>query len=278
MADSNPQSSPENVRLRATDNDPDLGVHVVTEYLFCERAGVIAHEAGFSDNGQETRSIRLGYLPRYDEREIERKLGIVFMSLLWGTGAAILSMVICGLLALTVWPLAILACWLLLLVTIAGVAYGLVISFLLTARLSEARGAKPLEPAFDGAGKVPVDWWQLLAAGYEAQSWPEPLTAAEWKLSGNPWQVLVRGETYIPVFLWRSKNREPHKQHFARMAAYCELLRLAAWGNSPYGVILYAGTTDGIAIPNSPKAQEALADGVRGMRQLLRLVATGPLS
>jgi len=277
MSDSNQQGSQENKRLRATENDPDLGVHVVTEYMFCERAGVIAHESKFKDNGQEIRPVRLGYIPRYDEREIEKKLGLVFMWLLWGVGASVLGIVVCGVLALTVWPLTVLGCWLLLLLTIAGVTYGLVITFQLTSRLSKARGAKPKEPTFNGAGEVPVDWWQLLAAGYEAQLWPDQLSLPEWKLHGSPWRVLVRGETYIPVFLWHSKKRKLHKQHFARMAAYCELLRIAAWGNSPYGVILFSGSTDGIAIPNTEVSRDALADGVRGMRQLLRLIATGPL-
>jgi len=65
----------EDRRLLATAHDPELGVHVVGEFLYCPRAGVIAYEADYSDAGLDQRSIRLGYLPRYTVQAITALIG-----------------------------------------------------------------------------------------------------------------------------------------------------------------------------------------------------------
>lgn len=264
-------------RLVATAKDAALGVHTASEFLYCPRAGVISYEAGKHDSGEEVRSIRLGYLPNYDLKRIAAEIGRISLLLVLGIAISAGGIVIAGLLAITVWPAAILICWLLFLVLLVGVPCGLWFLLLLTYRHSQAVGAQPKEPEFDGDGAVPADWWGLIAAGYELRQWPDVLTIPEWKLSGRPWRVLTRGETYVPVFLRRSDRRELFKQHYARVAAYCELLKQSAWGDSPFGVILYAATVDAVAIPHTPVANEALIEGVRGMRHLVQVVASAPM-
>ncbi len=259
----------EDRRLVASGHDDPLGVHVITEFLFCPRAGVIAHESEESDRGQDTRPIRLGYLPRYDQARIAEAIGRITMYLIGGVVGGLLSIGLCGILTLTVSPTFLIGCWLLLLVLVVGVATGCWALVVLTHRHSRAAGAKPKEPKFDGDNPTAADWWGLIAAGFELRIWPDPLEDSEWKLAGRPWRVLVRGETYVPVFLRNSDNRKLHKQHFARMAAYCQLLQRQAGGESPFGVILYAKTQDAVAIPNSGAAHRALADGAAGMRRLL---------
>ncbi len=262
-------------RLIANRHDESLGVHVITEFLFCPRAGVIAHESEESDHGQDIRSVRLGYLPRYEQARIAEAIGRITMYLIGGIVCSVLTIGLFGILAFTVSPAFLLVCWLLLVVLIAGLAVGVWALAVLTYRHSQAVGAKPKEPEFDSDRPASVDWWGLIAAGFELRIWPDPLLDNEWKLAGRPWRVLVRGETYIPVFLRNSDNRKLHKQHYARMAAYCELLRRRAGGVSPYGVVLYAGTQDAIAIPNSRSAQRALADGAAGMRRVVPNLKSG---
>jgi hypothetical protein len=126
-------ATPDN-RLLAAGNDPDLGVHVVTEFLYCPRAGVITYEEKSDDHGEETRSIRLGYQPKYDLKKIAEEIGRVTMLLLVGIGAVTAGILVAGLLAVTIWPWAIVVCWLLFLALLVGVPYGLWVLLQLTYR------------------------------------------------------------------------------------------------------------------------------------------------
>ena len=57
----------------ARPDDPALGVHVLTEFLFCQRAGLLTWEKREPDPGQE-RDPHLNYLPDYFIREITEAL------------------------------------------------------------------------------------------------------------------------------------------------------------------------------------------------------------
>ena len=104
----------------------------------------------------------------------------------------------------------------------------------------------PAEPHLASHQDENVNWWQLLAAGFEA-SIPPTYTLNQLGLAGRPWRVLRRGSTVVPVYRARQLNNiKP--QHRIRIAAYCLLIREAAVDDSPYGIVLGPTGYDGIAI------------------------------
>jgi hypothetical protein len=78
------------------------------------------------------------------------------MLLLAGIGAATAGILVAGLLTLTIWPWAIVVCWLLFLGLLVGVPYGLWVMLQLTYRHAKSVGAKPKEPVFTDGKAVMV--------------------------------------------------------------------------------------------------------------------------
>lgn len=259
-------------RLQASEDDKWVTVRTVSQHLFCHRAGVITHESRQEDAGFEGRPIRLGYLPRYDLREIESMIGK------WMTASVIGSIagaLVVALLCLAAWVfdprLLVLAAAVLLALAFGAVA-ALSVLFVLVWRLNNAKHAVPQEPDFTSNTAVLVDWWGLQAAGFESQEWPGILKRDAWRLTGKPWGVLARGRQRIPVFFDTSDRVRLEKKHYARIAAYCLMLESEAEVESPFGVILRPGSTKVEAIPNTVEATDALADGVEQVRKSLASV------
>ena len=54
---------------------PKLGVHVLTEFMFCPRAGVMEYEREREDSGEQIdRVARLDYMPDYTVSLIEAEM------------------------------------------------------------------------------------------------------------------------------------------------------------------------------------------------------------
>ena len=61
--------------MTATAETPQIGVHVLTEFVFCPRAGVVAFEQERDDSGQDIDTPpRLDFLPDFSVRLIEDTL------------------------------------------------------------------------------------------------------------------------------------------------------------------------------------------------------------
>src|SRR5690606_3300342 len=56
------------------------------------------------------------------------------------------------------------------------------------------------------------------------------------------------------------------RQHFARIAAYCHLIEISQRARSPYGLLLFAGTYEGWALPKNAASLAAFRDGVAEAR------------
>lgn len=264
-------------RLQASDEDKWISVRTVSQHLFCSRAGVITHEGRQEDSGFEGRPIRLGYLPRYDLREIEAAVGKWLTATVIGAAA---GTVLVAMLCLAAWlldPRLIVVAAAILLALGIGAIFAMSMLFILVGRLTSAKQAQPDEPEFTSSTAVFVDWWGLRSAGFELQEWPGLLKKDNWRLSGKPWAVLVRGRQRIPVFFDTSDRVRLEKKHYARMAAYCLLLESEAQVESPFGVILRPGSTTAEAIPSTAEATGALADGLEEVRKSLASVAENRL-
>ena len=255
------------------DSTPWLGVHVLTEFIFCPRAGLIAFEAQHDDPGQdELFGPSLDYLPDYAAAIIEEALQ--------QTWRKIWRLLICAppavvFLAGIGW---LFGWWL----TVMGVAFAVPllkwlwrqcrVVAILGRRLKLARRTVPCEPD-PGLKKIEsVNWWALLNAGFTAVDYEDPYQDEDWKLAGKPWRVLHKGSLRIPVFRKRRGKPELYPQHFVRMAAYCRLIAMCEGTEPPYAVVLFGDGYNGVAVPNDPGVHEALESRLDETRRLIQAV------
>ena len=287
-------------RLDAKPNDPWLGVHVLTEFIFCPRAGLIAFEQETEDDGEEEirERPRLDYIPRWEMHSIERALNevaeevkrklVVFKKWLKRIILATVIALPIMFLVITenfrgdeVWfILALLPLTLLLPGWVLKRMWGSIRNE--RHKLEElgrirdtALAARPAEPDERVQDNQLVEWWSLWQAGFESINYKEPLRHDAWRLAGRPWRVLRRGSLRIPVFRKRCSDefgaRRLFRQHYARMAAYCHLLEACEGAQSPYGIVLFDdGTYEGVAISKEARGSWVpLRDGLTQARRVI---------
>jgi CRISPR/Cas system-associated exonuclease Cas4 (RecB family) len=169
-------------------------------------------------------------------------------------------------------------CWLLLL-AVCGGAYPMRRHIVNAARLSrqrqEALEAEAKEPDERSTDKQRVNWWEMRKAGYESIYYKEQLKDSRGRLAGRPWCVLRRGSTRIPVFALRGETRKPYRQHYVRMAAYCHLLETCECAESPYGIVLYPDSHDGLTVPNTTWSQRMLEEALAEWQPVIQAVQQG---
>jgi len=246
-----------------------LGVHVLTEFIFCPLAGMQAYEGRGDDSGELADApARLDYLPDYDAAQIEEELdevrnrlykaalgiiavwGAIYLASFFDTATAVLI----GLGSLTGLPWVKRQC----------VGY-----LVLHQRLRLAQRAVGSEPDPNLGAVQQVNWWELVKAGWEPFAPPEPIFDASLGISGRPWRILRRGALAVPVFRKRFGDRKIHFQHAVRIAAYAHLLETCERAKVPYGVIMYGDGYDGESVPLTPSAVRGVEEGLAAARQLI---------
>lgn len=291
MPSSSNKGTPRPKRLTASANTPWLGVHVITEFMFCSRAGLIAYELGQEDDDEYYEELQpnLQYLPCYDLSQIEERLNwiaeemkrrlrtcvvtsLVVLSLL-AVIASISRLSFNSFLAIAIVLLVCLLIW-------GFTAVGTLRPSLeiLQRRYAAATSAIPQEPA-ESTDNESVNWWDLLAAGFESVVYREPLRDPKLRVAGRPWRVLRKGSLRIPVWRRRGENaadRDLRRQHYARMAAYCHLIEQAEGGRSPYGVVLLGENEyEGITVSNGRGSNTAFHKGLRKARSVVSEAQSG---
>jgi len=256
--------------LAAREDDPKLGVHCLTEFVFCPRAGLCLYEQ--DDEFEEREEHGTGaYLPIYEQVELERSLKAVleqFWAVLLG---GLVATVLCAGIA---WYTGRLALWIaagtVLLVAILALADRGYWAFMAAQHLKIWKDARPSLPDPDSPKTQDIHWCELMAAGFAMVEPPEPYIHEAWRLGGTPWKVLQYGDLRIPVFLHRAEWKGLFPQHFVRMTAYCRLLEVREGFRSPYGVVLQSGSYAAVTIPNSSRSQETLRDALVKARSAIR--------
>ena len=253
-----------------TNRTSNIGVHVLSEFVFCPRAAVIASESG-RDEGDEEPNLgpRLDLVIDYNEHRFvealqqswgEMRLWLTLMAL-----AMLVVMVAGSLHSLT-----------------AGMILSLPV-FVMLAKcwdtLANIIALVREQALFRSAPEVVVDleptevkclsWWSLRKAGFDCQKPPERFDHPAGHLSGKPWRLLRKGSLMIPVIRRRLGNSEWGPQHEVRLSAYCDLIEKCTGGDAPFGVILFAGTSDCVIIPNTKTRQTIY---VRALRDALRFM------
>lgn len=251
---------------------PDVGVHVLSEHVFCPRAGLLALESG-EDNGDVEPNLgpRLDGVVDYDAHRFAEELRAAWDQLrLWLT-----LMAPAILLVFVVWRL---------ISPLAGVAAALPAVYLLgqmweglmrivqLVRERSAFEAAPLATIDSAPAEVQeVNWWSLRKAGFDCL---EPVDAHRdpgRRLHGKPWRVLTKGTTLrIPVVRKHRGERTWGRQHIVRLAAYCQLIETCEGGDAPFGVLMFAGSYDCLMIPITAEAQEQFKVALEEVRDFLR--------
>ena len=234
--------------LEAVGSDPEVTASTLAEYTFCPRAGILTHEGSYSDAEEELPSLAL--LPWYEQAAIEEAYNhalYVLFAFPVGlvAGVVILSLLLMGHVLYPYLLLGLTGVWL----VFAGKAYlrwREIGDRLLLARLATECNPVPGKHAFQ-----PVDWWGLLLAGYEVRRPESALHDERWKLSGKPRRILQKGTMSIPVHRIRKPEGPILPQHIVRVMAHCHLIETTEGANSPFGVILFGNTYQGMTVPNT---------------------------
>lgn len=251
-------------------HDPRVTVNALSQWLFCPRAALLAIEQGLEDEADSDRLQRWDYIPfSYSEfetarllrRECLRFLVAIACTLVLG-GATFLSFgqtafwIPFSLGLLTLWPMVA------LLTFIRSI-------FVLSLQRIEQGQSQASEPSPDFSEPVSVNWWQLRRAGFQPVFY-DTLVDDRLNLAGKPWRVLRRGQLRIPIIRMGSDNQTIYRKHRARIAAYCHLLGACEDADSPYGILLFHRSYDGIAVRNDPMNRKLFQYALAGCRNMLR--------
>lgn len=255
----------------ARDTDPTVGVHVLSEFVFCPRAGLLAFETEEPDTGEELeRAPNLDYLPDFSILEIHAGLqqawNALWSSLFWLlVGVITVSYVR----SYAGGQTALVVTFVLFPFVLLPVAKRIKVIFELLCKLRIAKVAVPAEPDPSRMEAQKVNWWSMLKAGFTPVEYEEPHVDMSWMLAGKPWRVLVKGSLRIPVFRKRFGEKELFPQHHVRMAAYCHLIEVCEGMESPFGVVLFGDSPDGVTVPNIALNKQKLCDHLKEARRIL---------
>ncbi len=244
-----------------------LGVHILTQFIYCPLAGVAQYEDRLADryDGQIPRK---DYLPEYDLQEIEQKLKeyvqqikiVLWMALAFTVLSLVLSCVA------TAWYLLILLLGWCFIFKVGRdkVRKALTLHRRRNEYLRTHRQSLP-NPLLED---TVVQWWGLIKSGFDLTPGVD-LFDQELKLSGTPFRILRKGGLAIPVFYYRGSATKVRYRDRARIAAYCRMLVKNEGCVSPYGILLRTGSYTADAIPNDERAQGILRKELPKARQVL---------
>ncbi|PHQ36977.1 sensor domain-containing protein [Rhodopirellula bahusiensis] len=252
--------------LDADEADPHVTASTLAEYTFCPRAGVLTHEGSFSDPEEELPSLAL--LPWYEQAAIEEAYTHALYVLFAFPVGLVAAVVILSLMLLgnPVYPLLLI---------------GLVLGWTIFAwrafrrwreignRRLAAQLANECNPVPGKNTFQPVDWWGLLLAGYEVRRPQAALHDERWKLSGKPRRILDKGTMSIPVHRIRKPEGPVLPQHIVRVMAHCHLIEATEGANSPFGIVLFGNTYQGMTVPNTNEHRERFYTALERVRAMI---------
>lgn len=239
------------------ENAPRLGVHTMSEFMFCQLAGVISVDQQGEDSGSEmNKAPALGGLPTHDlpiirnqleklSDEIKLPVALNLGLIMFVIGMVVIGELI-GLVLLV--PLYVSLRW----------NWQLFERYAaLKKRLWIAEHAEKKEPNWTLRQVQEISWWGLIRSGFESVEKAAPLFDPSINLAGKPWRVLHRGSCQYPVLQIRVREGQHDErrqgnlrsQQFARIAAYAYLLNQLEKAESDWAIVLFGKSDEGIAIP-----------------------------
>lgn len=253
--------------LAAEANDPKLGVHVLSEFAFCPRAGLCLYE---QDEQYEERVQKpdASYLPILERNELERMLK-AYSAEFWGwllTGVT--GTLVCGAVAIVSgYGLFWIGAAIVGLITFSAAIDRLKWAWRASVHLNTWMAAKPRMPDAASPEIQEISWCDLREAGFEPLDVPAAYSYEPWAFGGRPRKVLEYGDLRIPVFRYPRKWKGLFPQHFVRMTGYCKLLEKTTEYRSPYGVILRSDSLTATIVPTTERSVEFFTRALQDARE-----------
>lgn len=261
-----------------------LGVHTLSEFVFCPRAGIISHEQKANDQGVDTGYVDLSYSPDYDifvakleVKKIVKRLENFSLGILGGTIATVVF-------GLALKPFLGFLSLLVLLASAAFLSPRIYRDFKrfhhLKKLIKQYDREKMRTPDLENPESERIPWYSLLKS-CSVEKCHDLLVDEELGISGKPWKLLHKGKACLPVFFCRrpaSASEEESnplvwikRQQIVRMKAYCHLIEKNTGKESPCGFVVFAGTSDAVALKfwNNRKAERQLDDAMMIARATL---------
>ena len=254
----------------AVEGDPRLSVHTLGEFLYCPRAGLQAFEHQTDEFEDEPPVAHLNFQPPYELADLREQLHWQLQRALWLLGVLVVVVVTSVLL------MSFDSRWF----AVPGVLAGFLGLRMLGRQLpilwrlhrmqqqSLRAGRQSPRETLDAPERI--NWWALLNDGFDSAIYGRMVDVGS-QLGGCPWRVLRRGALRIPVVRVRQEKDHLFDGHFAKVAAYCHLLRIAEPATlSPYGIVLFGDTYVGFAIPNDPHSRKHFHQALFRAREMIR--------
>ena len=236
-----------------------IGVHALSEFVFCPRAGLLARESGPGDTGEEQPSLgpRLDGFHDYHEQrfteEIHAAIGAARMWLTCLAPALLLVFIVWNVVS----PFGGLVSSLPAVYVTALLWDAILVIATLVRERSVLRNAPAISVELAPKEITKINWWTLRKAGFDCVRLRD--AHRDEALIGKPWRLLIKDTQWrIPVI--RKHRGEPTwgPQHVVRAAAYCRLVERCEGGRAPFAILLFANSYDGVVIPNTPEHQRQL--------------------
>lgn len=278
----------ETTRQLTQDHDPpQVGVHTLSEYIFCKRAGLLTMEQSHDDLGGDfIPAPALGGIQLFEPDFIAAQLEQHTEKLKTYTATFLAIVGFAVGIGFTV-----------------GydfrfgdvVAYGVLVGMISTGilwwrelqccircwfRLRQARNAAKREPNWDLLSPQAVNWWELLQSGFDSRRMQHSLYHPEINLKGRPWRILHRGDRHLPVIRISVSEYDGtnltavrlYEKHRARLAAYAYLIETCEQAQADWVIVLYNDSDDGIAVPLGERDWKAFINGLlMARREISRL-------
>jgi hypothetical protein len=247
------------VSANTTSAQRRIGVHILSEHVFCPMAAVMALESNKFDGGDDDspRGPRLDGYYDYDEHRFSEAIANTWSEirrwLTWVAPALLLSF--------AAWQFHSLAAGAVLLLPALVIAALLLdaITRLVRHVRTQAiyRAAPRAEVSMNPERVTEVNWWTLRKAGFDCL---KPFDAyVDSQLIGRPWRLLVKDTMWrIPVIRKHRGEKVYGRQHIVRAAAYCRLIESSEGGRAPFAVMLFANSFDCLIIPNGTASRADL--------------------
>ena len=237
-----------------------VSVHALGQYLYCPRAAILAMETG-EDRDIDEPLPRLTYLPNFSREQIEVELSkrawMIIYSIPIAVGiVTLMSIAVERQQLLLFYPMVFLG-----LAYIGWLAAKLTEIMQLSLRRRAAIVAESYEPDRSVTGIQAVNWWSMLAAGYEPVNYQQPFRHPEYPIEGCPWRVLEKASVRIPVIRAGGDKLggaagELYPKYIIRLVAYAMLLESAGHLDAPFGLVFPMDSPKGLAVRITPALRE----------------------
>ena len=245
-----------------------LGVHILTQFIYCPLAGLTQYEDKRTDR-HDGQAPRKDYLPEYDLEEIDRKY-YVRIQQIKVVGLMYLAFSVGSLIGWGIFGWLYAVCFVAgSLMVVLAVWKKVHEAVILLQRRNEYLRAQPADLSIPLREDTNVNWWGLLKSGFDLFE-GEKMTDHKLKITGKPFRVLRKGGLTIPVFYYTGEATEVRYRDRARIAAYCRLLTENEGCESPYGIILRTGSYTATAVPNDDRAQGILRKELPRARRVIQ--------